>query len=322
MTDKKSVRIAFVDDDEHLLSSHRRNFGRLRPEWDAVYFNDPLNARDVISEDRSINAAVLDIHMPGMTGLELAAELRTHRHDLIIVMLTGYADLQSALLAVNELGVFRFYPKPTTLQTMLEGIEGEIESRAGQSEETLPTDFLDLLELGVIAVDDSLSILHMNAQSAEIMRRSSLVRSGTQGRLVVDPAPEGLNAFLNPPANQAPRAQQSFSLERDEEKLSFLIRRVPKKADGKTTFMVILVDPTQQKPPAIDDLMDLFGLTRSEAKLTQKLAEGLALDQAAELVGISHSTARTYLKTIFAKTGVNRQPQLMKTVLSAIPSLR
>lgn len=86
--------------------------------------------------------------------------------------------------------------------------------------------------------------------------------------------------------------------------------------------MIILVDPAKQRPPAIDDLMDLFDLTRSEAKLTQKLAEGLALDQAAELVGISHSSARTYLKTIFSKTGVNRQPQLMKTVLSSIPSLR
>jgi len=322
MTVKKTVRIAFVDDDEHLLSSHRRNFGRLRPNWDAAYLTDPFAARDTIAKDPDIKAVILDIHMPGMTGLELAAELRTLRQDLIIVMLTGYADLQSALLAVNELGVFRFYPKPTALQTILEGIDCELASRLGQSDETLPASFLDLLELGVIAVDDTLSIIHMNAQAAEIMRRSSIVRSGTQGRLTIDPTPDGLSAFLNPPANQAPRPQQSFSLERDSEKLSLLIRRIPKNPDGTLNFMVILVDPTQQKPPAIDDLMDLFGLTRSEAKLTQKLAEGMPLDQAAELVGISHSSARTYLKTIFAKTGVNRQPQLMKTVLSAIPSLR
>ncbi|MEK9843686.1 response regulator [Thalassospira sp.] len=322
MTEKTPVRIAFVDDDEHLLSSHRRNFARLRPQWGAVYFNDPITARDAIAADPSIGAAVLDIHMPGMSGLELAAELRTVRHDLLIVILTGYADLQSALLAVNELGVFRFYPKPTNLQTILEGLKTEIEARQGQAEDTLPTDFLDLFELGVIAVDADLSILHMNAQAAELMRGSSLVHSGSQGRLIIEPVPEGLESFLNPPAKMAPRKHQSYAIERDGEKLSVLIRRVPKKTDGKSTFMVILVDPAQQKPPAIDDLMDLFGLTRSEAKLTQKLAEGLALDQAAELVGISHSSARTYLKTIFSKTGVNRQPQLMKTVLSSIPSLR
>lgn len=322
MAATKAIRIAFVDDDVNLLSSHRRNVARLRPDWDALFLDDPFVARDTIITDRNIRAVVLDIHMPGMTGLELAAELRTARSDLIIVMLTGYADLQSALLAVNELGVFRFYPKPTIIQTILDDIETEIQSRTGEGEETLPTAFLDLFELGVIAVDDTLEILHMNAQAAEVLRSSTLIRSGAHGRLVIDPAPDGLLGFMTPPPKQVPRSHQSFSLERDGKKLSLLIRRVPQKPDSTPTFMVVLVDPNQQKPPEIDDLMDLFGLTRSEAKLTQKLAEGLALDQAAELVGISHSSARTYLKTIFSKTGVNRQPQLMKTVLSSIPSLR
>ena len=162
----------------------------------------------------------------------------------------------------------------------------------------------------------------MNAQAAEVVRTSSLVRIGTQNNLVFTPMPDGLESFLHPTANLAPRRQQSFSLEHDAEKLSLFVRRMPKTSDGTTTFMVILVDPLQQCPPAIDDLMDLFGLTRSEAKLTQKLTEGLSLDQAAETVGISSSSARTYLKTIFSKIGVNRQPQLMKTVLSTIPSLR
>jgi len=84
----------------------------------------------------------------------------------------------------------------------------------------------------------------------------------------------------------------------------------------------ILVEPERMGPPTIDDLIDVFGLTRSEAKLTQKLAEGMSLDQAADLVGISLSSARTYLKTVFSKIGVNRQPQLMKIVLSTIPALR
>ena len=322
MTANTTVRLAFVDDDENLLSSHRRNFARLRPDWEGVFINDPVVARDKITVDGDINAVILDIHMPTLTGLELAAELRQARKDLIIVMLTGYADLQSALLAVNELGVFRFYPKPTMLETILDDIGAEIKSRLGQSEDTLPTEFLDLFELGVIAVDENMTILHLNSQGAEVLRRSSLVRSGAQGRLIIDPIPEGFLKFLQPPGKTVPRSHQSFSLESDGEKLSLLIRRVPKKSDGKQSFMIILVDPAQQRPPAIDDLMDIFGLTRSEAKLTQKLAEGLALDQAAELVGISHSSARTYLKTIFSKTGINRQPQLMKTVLSSIPSLR
>lgn len=330
MNAKSPVRIAFVDDDENLLSSYRRNFARLMPEWEAVYFTDPLAARDAIAqhsdqgpdEDGHIVAAIVDIHMPGMTGLELAEELRKTRDDLIIVMLTGYADLKSALTAVNELGVYRFYPKPTNLQIILEGISDEINRRGAQTQAPLPTAFLDLFQLGVVAVDGTLGVSHMNAQAAEVLRNASLVRIDANNTLVFSPQPDGLDSFLNPPANLAPRRQQSFALEQDDEKLSLFVRRMPKSSNGESSFMFILVDPSQQSAPAIDDLMDLFGLTRSEAKLTQKLAEGLPLDQAAELVGISHSSARTYLKTIFSKIGVNRQPQLMKTILSTIPSLR
>ena len=215
MMAQKTVRIAFVDDDENLLSSHRRNFARLRPNWQGVFINEPIAARDAIIADPDISAVILDIHMPGMTGLELAAEMRSARKDLIIVMLTGYADLQSALLAVNELGVFRFYPKPTMLETMLDDIETEIKSRLGQSEDTLPTKFLDLFELGLIAVDENLNILHLNSHGADVLRRSSLVRSGTQGRLVIDPNPDGLAKFLVPQGKAVPRSHQSFSLERE-----------------------------------------------------------------------------------------------------------
>ena len=237
-------------------------------------------------------------------------------------MLTGYADLKSALTAVNELGVYRFYPKPTNLQIILEGISDEINRRGAQTQAPLPTAFLDLFQLGVVAVDGTLGVSHMNAQAAEVLRNASLVRIDANNTLVFSPQPDGLDNFLNPPANLAPRRQQSFALEQGDEKLSLFVRRMPKSSNGENSFMFILVDPSQQSAPAIDDLMDLFGLTRSEAKLTQKLAEGLPLDQAAELVGISHSSARTYLKTIFSKIGVNRQPQLMKTILSTIPSLR
>ncbi|MCC9621104.1 response regulator [Thalassospira sp. MA62] len=321
MAVKISARVAFVDDDENLLSSHRRNFARLKPDWDALFFNEAGSAFDCISTRTDVGVAVLDINMPGMTGLELAAELRKNRPDLIIVMLTGYADLQSALLAMNELDVFRFYPKPTNLKTILDGVEEELQSRTGYNDMILPTAFLDLFQLGTVAIDATLSILHMNTLAAEIMNQSTILTPGSE-KLAITPFPEGLAQFLNPPANQVPRGQQSFLLERDTEKISLFVRRLPKTADDPQTFMLLLVDPTRQRPPAVDDLMDLFGLTRSEAKLTQKLAEGLALEQAAGLVGVSHSTARTYLKTIFAKTGVNRQPQLMRTVFSTIPSLR
>lgn len=322
MASDRPVCIAFVDDDENLLSSHRRNFANLAPHWQGLYFGDPRTALTEISSTPNVTAAILDIHMPVMTGLELAEKLRNLRDDLIIVMLTGYADLQSALTAVNEFGVFRFYPKPTALKTILDGIETEIARRHGESRDTIPAAFLDLFHLGLIATDDRLTVSHMNAQAAEILRRSASLQVSPDNRLLIDKVPDDLERFLHPPAGRVPPMQRGFSIDHEQGALSVFLRRVRNGGTLPDSFVFILVEPERMGPPTIDDLIDIFGLTRSEAKLTQKLAEGMSLDQAAELVGISLSSARTYLKTVFSKTGVNRQPQLMKTVLSTIPALR
>jgi DNA-binding CsgD family transcriptional regulator len=64
----------------------------------------------------------------------------------------------------------------------------------------------------------------------------------------------------------------------------------------------------------------LFGLTRAEQALTAALAAGARLSDSAERLGISYETARTHLRNIFAKTGVDRQTELVRLTLS-LPTL-
>jgi DNA-binding CsgD family transcriptional regulator len=66
-------------------------------------------------------------------------------------------------------------------------------------------------------------------------------------------------------------------------------------------------------------LVKLYGLTHAETRIIGLLASDLSLDAAAAALGISRTTARTHLKHIFEKTGTNRQSQLIKLVLSALP---
>lgn len=54
-----------------------------------------------------------------------------------------------------------------------------------------------------------------------------------------------------------------------------------------------------------------FRLTRTEARLAIYLANGGSLPGYAELFGVGLGTAKTHLKSVYAKTGVNRQPDLM-----------
>jgi DNA-binding CsgD family transcriptional regulator len=74
---------------------------------------------------------------------------------------------------------------------------------------------------------------------------------------------------------------------------------------------VILIDPYLRNTPAEHALQDLFGLTRTEAVLAARLSRGESLRDIASAMVISYETARTHLRRIFGKTGLNDQADLI-----------
>jgi DNA-binding CsgD family transcriptional regulator len=75
--------------------------------------------------------------------------------------------------------------------------------------------------------------------------------------------------------------------------------------------MVILIDPdTRSRTPEMS-LRSVFRLTEAEARLATQLAFGNSLESVADQFGIAKETARSQLKSIFAKTGVHRQAELV-----------
>jgi len=84
---------------------------------------------------------------------------------------------------------------------------------------------------------------------------------------------------------------------------------------------VFVVDPEGGAPPVAEVLEDLYSLTHSEAEIVRQLAMGLSLDEAAQARGVSMNTARSHLKHAFAKTGTNRQGELVRLVISGIGAI-
>lgn len=64
----------------------------------------------------------------------------------------------------------------------------------------------------------------------------------------------------------------------------------------------------------VECLRKLFKLTQAEARLTEALADGASLVEAASRVDITRSTAKTHLDSIFSKTGCRRQAQLVRLI--------
>jgi len=75
--------------------------------------------------------------------------------------------------------------------------------------------------------------------------------------------------------------------------------------------MVILIDPEISTRTPETNLRTAFRLTEAEARLAAKLARGESLENVADQFGIGKETARSQLKSIFGKTGVHRQGELV-----------
>jgi DNA-binding CsgD family transcriptional regulator len=75
--------------------------------------------------------------------------------------------------------------------------------------------------------------------------------------------------------------------------------------------LLVLVDPEKRGGPPEASLRSGFGLTAAEARLAARLAAGETIDAVAGELGIAKETARNQLKSIFAKTGVRRQAELV-----------
>jgi DNA-binding CsgD family transcriptional regulator/PAS domain-containing protein len=92
-------------------------------------------------------------------------------------------------------------------------------------------------------------------------------------------------------------------------------------AGGGPAAVLFLTDPTHTPPIAADAVRDLLGLTPGEAEVAARLADGLSLAEVADRLGISPNTVRAHLRSIFGKTGVKRQSQLIQLVHHSLPGL-
>ena len=82
--------------------------------------------------------------------------------------------------------------------------------------------------------------------------------------------------------------------------------------------MILISESEQNIRLPSEVLSSLYGLTRAEIRLVEELVQGITLEQIAEKYQISKHTLRVQIKSVFRKTGVNRQLDLVKLVLTEL----
>jgi DNA-binding CsgD family transcriptional regulator len=84
----------------------------------------------------------------------------------------------------------------------------------------------------------------------------------------------------------------------------------------RMTAVAFINDPSRRQRPAQEMLRVAYGMTPAECRVALLLSDGRAPREIAEMVGVSFSTVRSQLKSIFAKTNVRRQGELIRLLLN------
>lgn len=113
------VLIRVVDDDQDFLEG--LCFLLEAKGWEVSGFRSALDF--LTTDSPSIpGCLILDIRMPGMSGIELQAEMKRRGIDLPIIILTGHADVESAIKTL-KMGAVDFLQKPVVPETFFESVE-------------------------------------------------------------------------------------------------------------------------------------------------------------------------------------------------------
>ncbi len=328
-------RVLFVDDEKRLLDGLRRALARSRKDWEMTFLTSPTEAIAAYRH-RPFDVVVSDITMPEMTGLTMVREMQKLEQGggTAFVILSGTADLNAAVSAINDCEVFRFFTKPCAANLLAEGIEAalfEIRRRMPVTDDLtarLGMAALNRLHLGIIVVDQSGQVLFANQAGSVLLAEKDGMRLGQDGlcrtaeptetarlhRLIFDCCAGG--------AQDSDQAAIALSRPSNHRALTVIVTALEIEKEERTLAALLISDPEVTPLPSIEALKALFGLSTSEARLVRALVDGANLHEAAEVCSVTISTARTYLKQAFAKTGTGSQSELLKLILTtpAIPT--
>ncbi len=121
----KSGLIVIVDD-EQMVTSAFKTLLKLEGFTNCVAFNNPKEAIEFLEQNKP-DIIISDFIMPEMNGLEFLSASKKMYPDVSKILLTGYADKENAIRAINEIGLYKYIEKPWDNDDLIITIQNGIE---------------------------------------------------------------------------------------------------------------------------------------------------------------------------------------------------
>ena len=196
---------------------------------------------------------------------------------------------------------------------------------------TLYSKAIGRLSVATMVLDENNTVLELNAVAREIIDSNDGLKL-VGGRLEAT-YPSDNRELQRVLRNVAARqnsdeiTQEVMSISRPSGQVSFglVVEPIPSQelvqTKGQPTAVVYIRDAVGKSQANNLVTKQLFNLTPAETALALELANGLSLEEAAEELNIRRNTARAHLRSIFSKTGVRRQTELVRIMLNSVVAL-
>jgi DNA-binding CsgD family transcriptional regulator len=222
---------------------------------------------------------------------------------------------------VRSAGELSAFPQPAINSRASIQNESRVETGAMFS---ASVEALHWLDMGVVVINSTGQVLFVNEQATRILAARDGLEVTTRGALSA--GKKGLPVAVNWSSGD-PSADVVMAVRRPSGKraLTLLIRSLGSSEHqsdvDKPRALVFLLDP-ETSAATESRLLQLYGLTASEARLAGLLMDGRTIDDCCEPLDICPSTARRHLANIFVKTNVRHQGQLISLLLKSTGAVR
>lgn len=128
MSETERVPVIVIVDDEEMVLTSLRSFLMLETEYEVITYNSPQEALKQLV-DGNFDLVVSDYLMPDMNGIDFLLEVKKLHPFATRVLLTGYADKENAIKAINDVGLYQYVEKPWNNDDFLITIQNGLERR-------------------------------------------------------------------------------------------------------------------------------------------------------------------------------------------------
>ena len=126
--EKEKIRVLYVDDESNNLFAFKASFRRY---FEIITAESADEAKKVL-EQQSFHVIITDQRMPGTTGVEFLESILELYPDSMRILLTGFADIEAVVAAINKGQIFKYVSKPWVeedLKAIIEAAYGIIKLR-------------------------------------------------------------------------------------------------------------------------------------------------------------------------------------------------